>query len=106
MDVLVGACCSFDISSIGIADSLSSGCSSERRFGFIIVSIRTSVRGAAGRCVIGTYCNVAVASGIVAVGAVPVISGFTIVGGCKIGPFLIQLIISVTDDMCSTPVNN
>ena len=105
MDVLVGASCSFDISSIGIADSLSSGCGCDGSE-FIIVSIRTSVRGVAGRCVIGTYCNVAVASGMVAIGEVPVASGFAIVGGCKVGPFLIQLIISVIDDMCSAPVNN
>jgi hypothetical protein len=71
-----------------------------------LVSIRTFVWGATGRCVIGTYCNVAVASGIVAIGEMPVTSGFAIVGGCKIGPFLIQLIISVTDDMCSGSVNN
>ncbi len=105
MDVRVGASCSFDIFSIAISDSFSSGCGCDGSE-FIIVSIRTSVRGAAGRCVIGTYCNVAVASGVVAIGEVPVTSEFAIVGGCKIGPFLIQLIISVTDDMCSAPVNN
>ncbi len=55
---------------------------------------------------IGTYCNVAVASGVVAFGGVPVTSGFAIVDGCKIGPFLIQLIISVTDEMCSASVSN
>ena len=97
MDVRVGASCSFDISSIAISDSFPSGCGCAG-LEFIIVSIRTSVRGASGRCcVIGTYCSVAVASDMVAIGEVPVTSGFAIVGGCKIGPFFIQLIISVTD---------
>ena len=105
MDVRVIASCSFYISSIGISDSLSSGCGCDSSE-FIIVSILTFVRGAVGRCVIDTYCNVAVTSGVVAFGEVSVTSGFAIVGGCKIGPFLIQLIISVTDEMCSAPVNN
>ena len=55
---------------------------------------------------IGTYCNVAVASGVVAFGGVAVTSGFAFAGGCKIGPFLIQFNISVTDEMCSAPVDN
>ncbi len=87
MDVRVGPSCSFDISSMAISDSFSSGCGCDGSE-FIIVSIRTSVRSAAGRCVIGTYCNVAVASGMVAIGEVPVTSGFAVVGGCKIDPFL------------------
>ena len=84
-----------------ISGACSSGCGCDGSE-FNIDSIRTSV----GCCVIGTYCNVAVASGVVAFGEVPVTSGLTSVGGCKIGPFLIQLIISVTDEMCSAPVNN
>ena len=96
----VVASCSFDISAM-VSDSFSSGCGCDGSE-FIIDSIRTSV----GCCVIGTYCNVVVASGVVAFGGVPVTSGFAIVGGCKIGPFLIQLIISVTDEMCSAPVDN
>ena len=88
-----------------ISDSFSSECGCDGSE-FIVDSIRTFVWGAVGCCVIGTYCNVAVVSGVVAYGGVPVTSGFAIVGGCKIGPFLIQLIISVTDEMCSAPVNN
>ena len=90
---------------MAISDSFSTVCGCDGSE-FIIDSIRTSVWGAVGCCVIGTYCNVAVASGMVAFGEVPVTSGFAIVGGCKIGPILIQLIISVTDEMCSAPVNN
>ena len=82
LDVRVVASCSVDISSVAISDSFSSGCGCDGSE-FIIDSIRTSV----GCCVIGTYCNVAVASGVVAFGGVPVTSGFAIVGGCKIGPF-------------------
>ncbi len=87
---------------MAISDSFSSGwgCAGSE---FIVDSIRTSV----GCCVIGTYCNnVVVASGAIAFGEVPVTSGLTSAGGCKIGPFLIQLIISVTDEMCSAPVHN
>ena len=86
---------------MAISDSLTSGCSCDGSE-FIIDSIRTSVLC----CMIGTYCNVVVVSGVVAFGGMPVTSGLTIVGGCKIGPFLIQLITSVTDEMCSAPVNN
>ena len=86
---------------MAISDSLSSGCGCDGSE-FIIDSIRTSVLC----CVIGTYCNVVVMSGVIAFGGMPLASGLTSVGGCKIGPFLIQLIISVTDEMCSAPVNN
>ena len=98
----VVASCSFDISSMAISDSFSSGCGCDGSE-FIIDSIRTSV----GCCVIGTYSsNVAVSSGVIAFGGVVVTSGFAFAGGCKIGPFLIQFNISVTDEMCSAPVDN
>ena len=84
-----------------ISGSCSSGCGCDGSE-FNIDSIRTSVLC----CVIGTYCNVVVMSGVIAFGGMPLTSGLTSVGGCKIGPFLIQLIISVTDEMCSAPVNN
>jgi hypothetical protein len=90
---------------MAISDSFSSGCGCDGSE-FIIDSIRTFVWGTVGCCVMGTYCNVAVLSGDVAFGEVSLTSGFAIVGGYKIDPFLIQLIISVTDEMCSAPVNN
>ena len=97
----VVASCSFDISAM-VSDLFSSGCGCDGSE-FIIDSIRTSV----GCCVIGTYSsNVAVSSGVIAFGGVVVTSGFAFAGGCKIGPFLIQFNISVTDEMCSAPVDN
>jgi hypothetical protein len=112
----IGLLLRVDVSSIGICSSLAICARMSFLSGTcdIVGPVGISISGDAYCCVV-SCCGViaagvlfgiiAVDDGILEIGNSLIESESVVAGGCRIGPFLIQYKISVTDDMCSASVD-